>query len=206
METHARVRIVPDHVLGTNDSRGWVSQSLFDKLNIDPGALYQFRLAFELAQAKGTFKVMPDEVAQHPEINADIVIPESAIKPSRQDLIGRVIEGPAVLGVRDVSRTDTRTKGSYTVLQHASWPVIEEEVIGQCWREIEILKNGFDTEEHRELLEQVGSANSDTDTTGSLKPASLQTGMARCRVTHIFTGALSSCLHSGRTKCSLAAA
>jgi len=30
IETHARVRIVPDHVLGTNDSRGWVSQSLFD--------------------------------------------------------------------------------------------------------------------------------------------------------------------------------
>ena len=162
IETHARVRIVPDHVLGTNDSRGWVSQSLFDKLNIDTGALYQFRLALELAQAKGTFKIMPDEVARHPEINADIVIPESAIKPSRQDLAGKVIEGPVVLGVRDVSRTDTRTKGSYTVLQHASWPVIEEEVIGQCRREIEILKNGFNTEEHKELLEQIGSANSDT--------------------------------------------
>jgi len=43
-------------------------------MKIDGGALYQFRLAFELAQAKGTFKVMPDEVAQHPDINADIVI------------------------------------------------------------------------------------------------------------------------------------
>jgi len=61
--------------------------------DIDTGALYQFRLALELAQAKGTFKIMPDEVARHPEINADIVIPESAIKPSRQDLAGKVIEG-----------------------------------------------------------------------------------------------------------------
>jgi len=72
---------------------------------------------------------MPDEVARHPEINADIVIPESAIKPSRQDLAGKVIEGPVVLGVRDVSRTDTRTKGSYTVLQHASWRDIEQAVM-----------------------------------------------------------------------------
>ena len=161
IETHARVKVVNDHELGTNDSRGWVSQSLFDQMKIDGGALYQFRLAFELAQAKGTFKVMPDEVAQHPDINADIVIPESAIKPSLSVLVGKVFEGPVVLGVRDVSRTDTKTKGSYTVLQHASWPVIDEEIIGQCLREIATLKNGFDTEEHRELLEQIGSANSD---------------------------------------------
>ena len=101
IETHARVKVVNDHELGTNDSRGWVSQSLFDQMKIDGGALYQFRLAFELAQAKGTFKVMPDEVAQHPDINADIVIPESAIKPSRSDLIGMVFEGTRGMRITD---------------------------------------------------------------------------------------------------------
>jgi len=145
---------------------------------------------------------MPDEVAQHPDINADIVIPESAIKPSRSDLIGKVFEGPVVLGVRDVSRTDTKTKGSYTVLQHASWPVIEEEIIGQCLREIATLKNGFDTEEHRELLEQIGSANSDAGFYRWLKRVSRQIRMVRCRATLTFTAALSSCLHSGPTRCS----
>jgi len=46
---------------------------------IPPGAFYQFRLAFERTQAKGSFKVMTDRVAER--LDADIVLPESSVKP-----------------------------------------------------------------------------------------------------------------------------
>ena len=60
---YGRVTVVPDHELGTNDCRGWIRQSLFDKLNLPGGRFYQFRLAFAQTQAKGSFKVMGDDIA-----------------------------------------------------------------------------------------------------------------------------------------------
>ena len=117
-----RVLVVDDHELGTNDCRGWISQSLFRELQaahragllkreterlkrihpnlagaevkataernirysaIPPGAFYQFRLAFERTQAKGSFKVMTDAVAER--LDADIILPASSVKPEYQD-------------------------------------------------------------------------------------------------------------------------
>ena len=99
----ARVVVVKDHELGTNDCRGWLSHSLFLRLRAQHQAailarevarvagargpltphendsvvkeaqqnvrdmalpahrLYQFRLAFDNTQAKGSFKVMADD-------------------------------------------------------------------------------------------------------------------------------------------------
>jgi hypothetical protein len=164
IEKVLRVRIVEDHELGTNDSRAWFSESIFNLLNLAAKEVPQFRLAsaVEVFQAKGTAKMMTTEVAEHPDVAADIVIPASAIKPSRPELIGTVIEVPVVLGVREVSRTDSTYKGSYTVLQHASWSVIEGEIIAKCRKEIQVLKNGFDTQEHQELLDMIGVDSSDT--------------------------------------------
>ncbi len=100
-----RVLVVDDHELGTNDSRGWISEALFRELQaghrtgllkrevqrlakihpnlgvaeinsaaernvrhsvISPGAFYQFRLAFERTQAKGSFKVMTERGSRNP--------------------------------------------------------------------------------------------------------------------------------------------
>jgi len=102
------VLVVDDLQFGTNDCRGWVSQSLFAKLRVhhqanllasemgkllrkrrsDPQSpwneeelllqakqsirdkilsehrFYQIRLAFDRTQARGSFKVMADELAQ----------------------------------------------------------------------------------------------------------------------------------------------
>jgi hypothetical protein len=41
-----RVTVVPDRELGTNDCRGWLRKSLFDKLSLPAGRFYQVRLAF----------------------------------------------------------------------------------------------------------------------------------------------------------------
>ena len=43
---------------------------------------YQFRLAFDHTQAKGSFKVMADEVAE--KLEADIILPKSCVKPKYQ--------------------------------------------------------------------------------------------------------------------------
>ena len=74
-----RVTVVPDHELGTNDCRGWIRKSLFDKLALPDGRFYQFRLAFAQTQAKGSFKVMRDDVAN--ALDTDIVLPVSSVKP-----------------------------------------------------------------------------------------------------------------------------
>ncbi len=74
-----RVTVVPDHELGTNDCRGWIRKSLFDKLALPDGRFYQFRLAFAQTQAKGSFKVMCDDVAD--ALDTDIVLPVSSVKP-----------------------------------------------------------------------------------------------------------------------------
>jgi hypothetical protein len=164
IEKVVRIRIVNDGELGTNDSRPYFKAELFKELNLDPTEVPQFRLAskVEVFQAKGTAKWMSAETAAHPDVDADIVLPASCIKPKRSDLVGKVIEVPVVLGVRDVSRTDMVYKGSYTVLQHASWEVIEGEIIAKCKKEIDGLKKGFDTDEHKELLSLIGGDNSDT--------------------------------------------
>ncbi len=75
----ARVMVVKDHTLGTNDCRGWISQSVFGRFHLPRHRLYQFRLAFEKTQAKGGCKVMPDDVAE--KLGADIILPESCVKP-----------------------------------------------------------------------------------------------------------------------------
>jgi len=111
-ETNCRVLVVEDHEFGTNDCRGWISQSLFRKLNLPGHRFYQFRLAFDKTQAKGSFKVMAHDVAQ--KLESDIILPKSAVKPeyrgslvrSVRSLFGdrqaHVYRGPIVLGIRDV--------------------------------------------------------------------------------------------------------
>ncbi len=78
-EPNVDVLVVEDHALGTNDCRGWISERLFGKLGLPEQRFYQFRLAFDRTQAKGSFKVMQNDAADL--VGADIILPESSIKP-----------------------------------------------------------------------------------------------------------------------------
>src|SRR3981189_3876752 len=71
----ARVMVVKDHTLGTNDCRGWISRSVFERFRLPGPRLYQLRLAFENTQAKASCKVMPDDVA--PKLRAANILPEA---------------------------------------------------------------------------------------------------------------------------------
>ena len=108
-EADATVLVVEDHSLGTNDCRGWIRRTLFERLGLPDRHFYQFRLAFNRVQAKGSFKVMENDVADH--IGADMILPKSALKPAlpEKSILVRLcagdaqlFRGPVVLGIREV--------------------------------------------------------------------------------------------------------
>jgi len=131
---------------------------------IPPGAFYQFRLAFERTQAKGSFKVMTDKVAER--LDADIILPASSVKPEYKGkptllkwLTGsaRTFRGPVVLGIRDVSRT-LEFRASYTLVEHAPADSMELEIKPYALAEIEKVRAAFEGREFESLMELLGTS------------------------------------------------
>jgi hypothetical protein len=166
-EPDCRVLVVEDHEFGTNDCRGWISQSLFRKLDLLAHRFYQFRLAFDKTQAKGSFKVMADDVAGN--LDADIILPKSAVKPdykgglvrSFRSLLGdrqaHSYRGPIVLGIRDVSR-DLQFKSSYTLVEHAPADSIELEIKTYALQQIDKLEAAVKEGDFAELFRLLGTS------------------------------------------------
>ncbi|HUZ95366.1 MAG TPA: hypothetical protein VMU57_10670 [Edaphobacter sp.] len=163
------VFVVPDLKLGTNDCRGWIRRSLFLELGLPEGYFYQFRLAFENTQAKGSFKVMADDVAD--AVGCDIIVPESSVKPGlkKQSVVRtffgadvRAFHGSIVLGIREISRPLT-FESSYTVLQHAPVDAIATEIVPQAREKIDALKAAWRERNHQVLVEMIGSSVSSGD-------------------------------------------
>ena len=213
-----RLLVVEDRQLGTNDCRGWISQSLFRKLQAKhrenlvademkrllnkrkqqhPGGhedfqldreeqaalaeqaesriarkvlrghrFYQFRLAFDKTQAKGSFKIMADELAE--KLDADIILPKSSVKPNYQGGVLRTIRsllgdrqahafhGTVLVGIRDVSR-DLEFQSSYTLVEHAPEDSIELEIKPYALRQIEKLRKAWEENNFTELFELLGT-------------------------------------------------
>ena len=160
-EPEASVLVVEDHILGTNDCRGWIRRSLFSKLQLPENCFYQFRLAFEKTQAKGSFKVMEDEVAQL--LDADIVLPESAVKPGLKVPVmmysvfgkGRRFRGPVVLGIREFSRK-LEFESSYTLIEHAPDDSIQLEILPEALGQVRNLNESINEGRYQELLALLG--------------------------------------------------
>jgi hypothetical protein len=158
------VLVVPDNELGTNDCRGWISQRAFEKLGLPSGAFYQFRIGYGDTQGKGSVKVMSNEVADH--FGVDFIVPESSIKPAEKyapfnflSYHARRFNGTVYFGVREYSRTLT-FEGSYTVAQHATWPVVEQELIPKAKAVIEKLNTTWIEGQHAAVLEMIGASHS----------------------------------------------
>ncbi len=160
-ESDLTVLVVEDHVLGTNDCRGWIRRSLFNKLQLPDHCFYQFRLGFEKTQAKGSFKVMEDEVAEL--VDADIVLPESAVKPGLKVPVsvfsvfgkGRKFRGPAVLGIREHSR-NLEFESSYTLIEHAPDDSIQLEILPEALKQVRKLSDAVGEGRYDELRELLG--------------------------------------------------
>ena len=157
-----RVTVVPDHELGTNDCRGWIRKSLFDKLALPDGRFYQFRLAFAQTQAKGSFKVMRDDVAD--ALDTDIVLPVSSVKPEYKGpsklvawLTGeaRTFAGEMILGIRECSRL-LNFESSYTVIQHAPEDSFAHEIKPHALAQSSKLKELLESRDFTELFRLLG--------------------------------------------------
>jgi len=164
-EPAARVLVVEDHSLGTNDCRGWIRRSLFERLDLPDRHFYQFRLAFSRTQAKGSFKVMEDDVADH--LGADIVLPKSCMKPALPEKsmlvrlwcgAAQLFRGPIVLGIREVSRP-LEYESSYTLLTHAPESSIDLEVLPQALEQVRKLKTTVDENNYEELFRLLGTSH-----------------------------------------------
>ena len=155
------VLVVEDHILGTNDCRGWIRRSLFSKLQLPDNCFYQFRLAFEKTQAKGSFKVMEDDAGEL--LDADIVLPESAVKPSLKVPVamysvfgkGRRFRGPVVLGIREFSRK-LEFESSYTLIEHAPDDSIQLEILPEALGQVRRLNDSISEGRYTELLQLLG--------------------------------------------------
>jgi hypothetical protein len=167
----AKVMVVKDRTLGTNDCRGWISQSVFGRFHLPQHRLYQFRLAFEKTQAKGACKVMPDNVAQ--KLGADIILPESCVKPEykqsarfldffhwrRPKIEVRSYQGPAVFGIREVSQT-LELQSSYTLIEHAPWESIQLEIVPFAMEQAGKLRQACQDGNYNEVINLLGASHS----------------------------------------------
>jgi hypothetical protein len=172
-EPDARVLVVEDHSLGTNDCRGWIRRSLFERLRLPGRHFYQFRLAFSRTQAKGSFKVLEDDVADH--LGADIILPKSCMKPAlpeKSALVklwcgdAQLFRGPIVLGIREVSRP-LEYESSYTLLTHAPESSIDLEVLPQALEQVRKLKGTVDENNFEELFRLLGTSNTSRPVNGN---------------------------------------
>jgi hypothetical protein len=170
---NARVLVVPDRMLGTNDCRGWLADRLFTQFAMEPYRMYQFRLAFgdstepidvmRPQQAKGCFKVMSDEVADL--VGADMIIPVSSVKPEisipeglemRFRTDGRLFTAPVILGIREVSQI-REFRSSYQLTQYAPQGSIEQEIAPETLnQEVRKLTTALQENDHRGLLQLLG--------------------------------------------------
>ena len=129
--------------------------------------LYQFRLAFEKTQAKGSFKLMADEVAQ--KLEADIILPKSSVKPRYAGGVVRTLKsilgdrtansfrGPVTIGIRDVSR-DLTFQSSYTLVEHAPSQSIELEIKPVALEQIQKVRQAYEEGNFTELFNLLGTS------------------------------------------------
>ena len=166
-EPNLNIAVVKDHVLGTNDCRGWVRESLYRKLKIGTNRFCQFRLAFdtrEPKQAKGALKAMSDRVAD--KLGVDIILPESACKPALKGGVhflpqlgtsGRMFSGPAILGIKELSRV-SEFGSSYTLIEHASDEALQFEIMLRAMERIRKVRKAWDESDYESLFEVIGKS------------------------------------------------
>jgi uncharacterized phage-like protein YoqJ len=163
-----RVLVVKDHELGTNDCRGWIRRSLFERLGLPDRRFYQFRMSFDGkgAQAKGSFKVMEDDVAD--ALSVDIIIPASSSKPAYQKaessrpcpatggrVTGQYTVGRVIIGIRDVSR-NLEFSSSYTLVEHAPLKSIATEIKPIALAAVDKVRESVRNNDFGELFQLIG--------------------------------------------------
>ena len=174
-ELNLSIAVVKDHVLGTNDCRGWIRKSIYRKLRLKPTWFSQFRLAFdarEPKQAKGGFKTMSDRAAD--KLGVDIILPESSCKPALKGGVrflpqlrtsGHLYTGPAILGIKQWSR-ESEFEASSTLVEHASEEALELEIMVRGLENVRTMRRACEEGDYRDLLKLLGKSETPSFDTG----------------------------------------
>lgn len=179
-----KVAVVKDHVLGTNDSRGWVRKSIYRQLELMPDWFTQFRLGYVLddkRQFKGGLKPGPESVFDI--LGVDMVLPESCCKPELNDPVrflpklktsGRLYSGPAVLGIKQRSKV-SEFNASASVVSKASERAFDIEIKTRGIKFIQSIKRAFYDNDYEALLKLLGKTQVPSLDT-SFNPEQLEQG------------------------------
>jgi hypothetical protein len=163
-----RVAVVKDHVLGTNDCRGFLRKSLYRQAKLHPNWFIQFRLGYKLADNnpfKGGLKPISDRAADLLEV--DMILPESACKPEPKEPVrllpklrtsGRLFSGPAVLGFRQWSK-ESEFSSSASLVENASLESFETEIKVKGIENIRSITKAFETGDYSGLLKLLGKSD-----------------------------------------------
>ena len=118
-------------------------------------------MAFHDTQAKGSFKIMEDDVAD--ALETDFILPESAVKPGLKTPAamysifgpGRRFRGRIAIGIRELSR-QLEFESSYTLVEHAPDDSIQLEILPQAMEQVRKLSAAVGEGRYGELLEILG--------------------------------------------------
>jgi len=164
-EPNLTIVVVKDHVLGTNDCRGWIRKSIYRKLRLGPNWFCQFRLAFDAddpKQAKGGLKTIHDKVADI--LGVDLILPESSCKPGLKGSVrflpqlktsGHLFKGPVILGVKQWSR-ESEFMASSSLVENASEEAFQLEIKPRGLENVRAVMRACDEGDYQGLLEILG--------------------------------------------------
>src|SRR5664280_2637168 len=185
-EPDCRVMVVDDHEFGTNDCRGWISQSLFRKL--------QQKHQSELL-TRETERLLAQRMAEQPDEQKDLSLTEdeeaALVEQAKRRIQGRRIGAhrfyqfrlafdktqakgafkvmadrqshtfrvSVIVGFRDVSR-NLEFNSSYTLLEHAPEDSIELEIKPYALSQIEKVRQAFEANNFTDLFQLLGTQES----------------------------------------------
>ena len=122
-EPDCRVMVVDDHEFGTNDCRGWISQSLFRKL--------QHKHQSELL-AKETERLLAQRMAERPDEHTDLLLTEeeemALVEQAQRRIQGRGIEAHRFYQFR-LAFDRTQAKGAFKVMANEVARHLEVDII-----------------------------------------------------------------------------
>src|SRR6185437_164372 len=117
----ARVLVVPDHVLGTNDSRGWIRRSLFDELRRKhDGKLLEKQLE-RLMQRQSSSRIEDRSQPGQQEIS---VLENQA----KEDIAGKRLRSHGFYQFR-MAFHDTQAKGAFKIMDEDVADLLEADFI-----------------------------------------------------------------------------
>ncbi len=159
-----RVTVVPDHELGTNDCRGWLRKSLFDKLALPARSLLpvpscvfantgERQLQGHVRRCRRCLRI-PTLSCRFRRSNPNTRVPAKLVAWLTGE--ARTFAGEMILGIRECSRL-LNFESSYTVIQHAPEDSFAHEIKPHALAQSSKLKELLESRDFTDCFDFSGS-------------------------------------------------